>query len=216
MSLTNKGSPWILVSLTGIPVSWDYTVWKPHDSAFSNFWPVFQIPKISRWLSNRKTAFNLWTKECRTAHWCGRSLLNSTACYLLYLASTVWSGTRGRGAFSVADPECLSRIRIFPSRIPGQKDSGSRIRIHIKDLSIFNPKIVSKLLAIWSKIFIPDPDLEFLPIPEPGVKKAPGIPDPDPQHWELRDAAPASTRIHKNQSSAGNSKTSTTFLAFMI
>jgi hypothetical protein len=36
---------------------------------------------------------------------------------------------------SVADPGCLSRIRIFsPSRIQGQKDSGSRIR------SIFNPK----------------------------------------------------------------------------
>jgi hypothetical protein len=29
----------------------------------------------------------------------------------------------------VADPGCLSRIRIFPSRIQGQKDSESRIRI---------------------------------------------------------------------------------------
>ncbi len=32
---------------------------------------------------------------------------------------------------SVADPGCLSRIRIFPSRIRGQKDSRSRIRICI-------------------------------------------------------------------------------------
>jgi hypothetical protein len=29
---------------------------------------------------------------------------------------------------SVADPGCVSRIRIFPSRIPGQKDFGSRIQ----------------------------------------------------------------------------------------
>ncbi len=28
--------------------------------------------------------------------------------------------------------------------------------------------------------FIPDTDLDFLPILDPGVKKAP---DPDPQHW---------------------------------
>jgi len=27
-------------------------------------------------------------------------------------------------------------------------------------------------------MFIPDPDLDFLPIPDPGVKKV-----PDPQHW---------------------------------
>ncbi len=39
---------------------------------------------------------------------------------------------------SVADPGCLSRIRIFPSRIRGQKDSGSRIRI--KEFKYFNPK----------------------------------------------------------------------------
>jgi hypothetical protein len=42
---------------------------------------------------------------------------------------------------SVADPGCLSRIRIFPSRIPGQKDSGSAS----KNLSILAQKIVSKL-----------------------------------------------------------------------
>jgi hypothetical protein len=30
---------------------------------------------------------------------------------------------------TVADPECLYRIRIFPSRILGRKDSGSRIRM---------------------------------------------------------------------------------------
>jgi hypothetical protein len=38
--------------------------------------------------------------------------------------------------------------------------------------------IVSKLSKIWSGMFFPDPDLDFLPIPDPGVKKA-----RDPQHW---------------------------------
>jgi hypothetical protein len=34
-------------------------------------------------------------------------------------------------------------------------------------------------------MFIPDPDLEFLPIPDPGVKRH-RFPDPDPQHccWQ--------------------------------
>ncbi len=32
-------------------------------------------------------------------------------------------------------------------------------------------------------MFIQNPDPDFFPIPDPGVKKAP-IPDPDPQHWE--------------------------------
>jgi hypothetical protein len=45
-------------------------------------------------------------------------------------------------------------------------DSGSRIRIHIKGLILFNPKINSKLS---------DPDLIFYTfrIPDPEVKKAP-------------------------------------------
>jgi hypothetical protein len=66
---------------------------------------------------------------------------------------------------SVAYPGCLSRIRIFPFRIQGQKDCGSRIRIHIKETS---------------RIRI----LIFLPIPDPGsrVQKWHWIPDPDPQH----------------------------------
>ena len=47
---------------------------------------------------------------------------------------------------SVADPGCLSRIRIFSSRIQGQKDSGSRIGIRIK--VFLTQKIVSKLSEI--------------------------------------------------------------------
>jgi hypothetical protein len=66
------------------------------------------------------------------------------------------------------------------SRIQGQKDLGSRIRI--KELKFSNPKIVSKLSKIWSGMFIPDPDLDFLPIPDPGssgfgsARLAPGPP----------------------------------------
>jgi hypothetical protein len=29
-------------------------------------------------------------------------------------------------------------------------------------------------------MFIPHPDFDFLPIPDPSIKKAP---DPDPQYW---------------------------------
>ncbi len=43
-----------------------------------------------------------------------------------------------------------------------------------KNLNILTQIIVSNLSEIWSGLFIPDPDHEFLPIPDPGVKKAPG------------------------------------------
>ncbi len=59
----------------------------------------------------------------------------------------------------VADPRCLSRIRIFPSRVQGQKRNGYESAT--KNLIIFNP------------IFIPNPD--FFPsqirIPDPGFKQ---------------------------------------------
>ncbi len=53
-----------------------------------------------------------------------------------------------------------------------------------KNLSILNP-IVTKLSEIWSGMFIPDPDLDFLPIPDLGGQKdtESRIPDPDPQHY---------------------------------
>jgi hypothetical protein len=56
-------------------------------------------------------------------------------------------------------------------RIQGKKDS----RFRIKELSIYPKKLVSKLSEIWSGMFIPDPDFDFLSIPDPGVKKAPDI-----------------------------------------
>jgi hypothetical protein len=59
---------------------------------------------------------------------------------------------------------------------PGSELSPSRIRI--KKFKYFIPpkkpkKMVSKLWKVWSGMFIPDPDADVLPIPDPGVKKAP-------------------------------------------
>ncbi len=62
---------------------------------------------------------------------------------------------------SVADPGCLSRIRIlfFPSRI------------RIKEFKYFSLKnMVSELSEIWSGLLIPDLDPEFLHIPGPGSR----------------------------------------------
>jgi hypothetical protein len=83
----------------------------------------------------------------------------------------------GYSSVSVADPGCLSRIRIFSISDPNFFYPGSAP----KNLSILNPKIVSKLSRIWSWLFIPDPDPYFFPIPDPGVKRH-RIPDSYPQH----------------------------------
>jgi hypothetical protein len=68
--------------------------------------------------------------------------------------------------YSIPDPG--SRVKKIP-------DPGSAS----KNLSIFNPKIVSKLSEICFGIFIPDPDLDIFPIPDPGFKKAPDRTAPD-------------------------------------
>ncbi len=96
--------------------------------------------------------------------------------------------------FSIPDPNFFqSRIRIFPSRIsdpnfsipdPNFFHPGSEF-FHPDPRSEFFPsqipdphqritcfktqKIVYKLSEIWSGLFIPDPDPDFLPIPNPGV-----------------------------------------------
>jgi hypothetical protein len=91
--------------------------------------------------------------------------------------------------FSVADPRCLSRIRIFPSWIQGKKDSESRIRIHIKKIKVFLIlKIVSKLSEKLSGMFIPDPDFfpSRIPHPDPGSRIR--IPDA----WVKKEPYPGS------------------------
>ncbi len=62
------------------------------------------------------------------------------------------------------------RIRIFSIPNPGSAS---------KNFSILTKKTVSKLSEIWSGLFIPDPDPDFLPIPDP-IKMA-----PDPEHCLL-------------------------------
>jgi hypothetical protein len=59
--------------------------------------------------------------------------------------------------FSIPDPNFFpSRIRIFSFPDPNQRI-----------LTILTPKFVSELSEIWSGLFIPDPDPDFLPIPYP-------------------------------------------------
>ncbi len=59
-----------------------------------------------------------------------------------------------------------SRIQIFPSLIQGQKDFSGSVSA-LKNSSILTQQIVSKLSEIFSGMFIPDPDLDFLPISDP-------------------------------------------------
>ncbi len=67
--------------------------------------------------------------------------------------------------FSIPDPGS----KIFP-------DPRSRSASTSKNfLSILTQKIVSTLTEIWFGMFILDPDLDFLPIADPGIKKAPDL-----------------------------------------
>jgi hypothetical protein len=75
--------------------------------------------------------------------------------------------------------QCCGSGMITPH--PNFFHPGSRIRI--KNLDIVTQKIVSKLSEIGSGWFIPDPDPDFLPIPDPGSRVTGSwIPDPEPQH----------------------------------
>jgi hypothetical protein len=111
-------------------------------------------------------------------------------CRNLFLKIVVSSHLQNCSSFCTHDrktfyPPCplpVLRIRdvypgseFLPYRIQGQKDSGSRIRIRIKEFRYFNPKIVSEVAKILSGLFIPDPDPDFYlsQTPDPGVKKAP-------------------------------------------
>jgi hypothetical protein len=67
----------------------------------------------------------------------------------------------------------------FPSRIPDPNCLHPGSRIRIKEIKYFNPKKPKKWFLSSRKYDpgcssrIPDPDADFLPIPDPGVKKAP-------------------------------------------
>ncbi len=70
---------------------------------------------------------------------------------------------------SVAEPGCWSRIRLFSILDPGS-------RIRIKEFKYFNPKKTKKWFLSSKKYDpgcssrIPDPDADFLPIPDPGCR----------------------------------------------
>ncbi len=93
---------------------------------------------------------------------------------------------------SVADPGCSSRIPDSNFSIPdtGSKrfpDPGSASAA--KSLSTLTQKIVSTS-EIWFGMFIPDPDLDFLLIPDAEVKKSTesririrNTADTDTEHW---------------------------------
>ncbi len=84
----------------------------------------------------------------------------------------------------VAHPGYLSRIFSIPA--PGSKKIPGSAS---KNLTILTQKMVSKLSEIWSGMFVTDPDLIFLPIPDPRSRSQKGtgsrIRDPDPQHCLL-------------------------------
>jgi hypothetical protein len=94
----------------------------------------------------------------------------------------------------VADPGCLSR-NFFPSRIsdPGSELSPSRAQIRIEEFKYLNPKkkwfLSSRKYDPGCSSRIPDPDADFLPIPDPGSRGQKGTgsririrntADPDP------------------------------------
>ncbi len=103
-----------------------------------------------------------------------------------------WSKSCGSGTF-VPDPNFFHPV-----------DPGSRVRKNFefasKNLSILTH---SKLSEIWSGMFIPNLDLNFLLIPDPGYQiqryKRHRIPDTDPQHWNqhlLTNTIPGTGRAH--------------------
>ncbi len=66
-----------------------------------------------------------------------------------------------RGLSQIQDPNLFH---------PGSEFFPPRIRV--KEFKYSNPKIVSKLSEIWSRLFIPDPDPVFYPSRIQGDKKA--------------------------------------------
>ncbi len=79
----------------------------------------------------------------------------------------------------VADPGCLSRIRIFPIPDPHQRIKYLTQKKWFPSSRKYDPGCSSRT---WN----PDPDPDFLPIPDPGVKKA-----PDPGSTTMDSTQPA-------------------------
>ncbi len=82
------------------------------------------------------------------------------------------------------DPGFLCQIRIFPSRIQGPKDSGSRqIRIRITEFNYFLPIKLFLSCRKYDPGYLPRSQiLNFCPSRIQGSKRH-QVPDPDPHHW---------------------------------
>ncbi len=92
--------------------------------------------------------------------------------YLAFWCTVVWFGPIPRPQPLLA----VSRIQyVYPGSliwifsIPGPNFFHPGRRICIKEFEYFNPKIVSKLSEI-SGLLVPDPDPDFLPIPDSGSR----------------------------------------------
>ncbi len=95
--------------------------------------------------------------------------------YSIFVASEKWYVVK-YAVLRIPDVYSRSRIQIFS--IPDQEFFYPGSRICIKEFSsILTQKMVSKLSEIWSGLFIPDPDPDFLPILDAGSK---GQKAPDP------------------------------------
>ncbi len=75
-------------------------------------------------------------------------------------------------------PDPWFQFVLSVSQIQGQKDSGSRILLRIKEFKYLTQNIFFQLSEIWSWLFIPDPDLDFLPIQDPGSRDQKGTGSP--------------------------------------
>ena len=102
----------------------------------------------------------------------------------------------GKALLRIPDPGS----NFFPSRIPVPNCLHPGSRIRIKEFKYFNPKKPKKCLISFRKYDpgcssrIPDPDADFLPIPDPGSRGQKGTgsririrntghhSDADPQH----------------------------------
>ncbi len=97
------------------------------------------------------------------------------------------NGNKSSTVTSVADPGCLSRIRLFSIPDPGSELSPSRIPNPHQRIKYFNPKKCKKKWFLSSKKYDPgcSSRIRMLTFSHPGSRGQKGTQSriPDPQHW---------------------------------
>ncbi len=166
-------------------------------SRYMHFWACFheiECFKAQNWFS----AFGHWTLiRIQYTAWIRILKKERKNCRQLTWSCTLWSSSCAR-QWRGSPPSCrrtggrahrfciwklhfcrltqknwISLHTIPVLRIPDPNFSIPDPGSATKNLSILTQKIVSILSIICSGMFIPDPDLDFLPIPEPGFNQAP-------------------------------------------